>query len=144
MCFAIGAHGASQGQTTCFQAAPSQTTAKHGIRKIREFQGTKNGGDFNTKKMLVLQGSRPNPDPWAFFRAPGAQTQSFFERRFFPFQTTVFTSPGRTLSGCTSFSSFFGCAKDAFKLFLSLYQPPGNMVSPKSCTFSTSRPFPSG
>ena len=56
MCFAIGAHGASQGQTTCFQAAPSQTTAKHGIRKIREFQGTKNGGDFNTKKCWFYRG----------------------------------------------------------------------------------------
>ena len=62
----------------------------------------------------------------------------------FPFKPPFSASPGRTLSVCTSLNPFFGCAKDAFKLFLSLYQPPGSMVCSESCTFSASQPLFSG
>ena len=84
--------------------------------------------------MLVLQGSRPNPDPGPFLGLQGLKhsLSGFFlpNHRFQHLQAGLFQD--------APVSARFLGAKDAFKLFLSLYQPPGCMVSPKSCTFTAS------
>jgi hypothetical protein len=77
-------------------------------------------------------------------RAPQALKHSLSLRDVFFFQTTVLSLSRPDSFRMNQFQPVFLGARNSFKLFLSLYQPPGSMVSPKFCQFTASQPYPDG
>ena len=128
-------------------SAPSMTSQSHVADSFR-MQGRKEGrkegrngrkGGRKEWKEGRKEGMQGRKD-----RAPQALKHSLSLRDVFFSQTTVLSLSRPDSFRMNQFQPVFLGARNSFKLFLSLYLPPGSMVWSKSCPFTASQPYPDG